>query len=440
MLDREPLIIVGSSVRAAAQSAHQAGFAPWCIDQFADRDLVEVSKEATTVADWPNGIGSAFETTPDAAWLYTGALENSPALIDRLAEMRTLLGCDSETLLRLRNPAWLAQTLSKASLPNLPIFMPNSSDQSTLPVSSSDNGHQNFEWMAKPLVSAGGLDVREFDGTVAKWDDREGNFLQKRVSGRVVSGLYFGSGSSARLLGMSEQLCRGSEAGEFSYVYSGSLGPLSADDMPATTFQQAQKVGSAIIKAINSDDLSIRGLFGIDFVLDNKTDDLWTLEVNPRYTASAELYEREFGWPLVAWHVDACRQNGIPTREQRGGPSLTLRDTSSHAVATKPSHKHGKLIVYARQNFTAPDIVHLVEQFKSPSVLSDAPSSIKMRQDAPGDNSRITVADIPRIGMAIGKDEPVCTLLTKQQSSTNCHSQLTTAADALLTLIDRTSW
>ena len=107
---------------------------------------------------------------------------------------------------------------------------------------------------------------------------------------------------------------------------------------------------------------------------------------------------------------------------------------------TKPSHKHGKLIVYARQNFTAPDIVPLVEQFKSPSVLFDAPSSIKMRQDAPDDNSRITVADIPRIGMAIGKDEPVCTLLTKQQSSTNCHSQLTAAADALLTLIDRTSW
>jgi predicted ATP-grasp superfamily ATP-dependent carboligase len=62
-----------------------------------------------------------------------------------------------------------------------------------------------------------------------------------------------------------------------------------------------------------------------------------------------------------------------------------------------------------------------------------------MRQDAPGDNSRITVADIPRIGMTIGKDEPVCTLLTKQQSITDCHSQLNAGAEALLTLIDRTS-
>jgi len=439
MLGRKPLIIVGSSVRSAAQSAHQAGFAPWCIDQFTDRDLVEVSTEATTVTDWPNGIRSAFEATPDAAWLYTGALENSPALIDRLAEMRTLLGCDSETLLRLRNPVWLAQTLSKAALPNLPISMPNSSDQSTLPVSSSEHGHQNLEWVAKPLASAAGLDVREFDGTAAKWDNREGNFLQKRVSGRVVSGLYFGSGSSARLLGMSEQLSRGNEAGEFSYVYSGSLGPLSADDMPATTFQQAQKVGSAIVKAINSDDLSMRGLFGIDFVLDNKNGDLWTLEVNPRYTASAELYERAFGWPLVAWHVDACRQNVTSTCEQRIGPSLTLRDISGHTGETRPSDKHGKLIVYARQNFTAPDIVPLVEQIKSSRVHPDAPLSIEMRQEATGDKSRIIVADIPRIGTTIRKDEPVCTLLTEQRSITDCHSQLNAATDALLTLIDRTS-
>jgi len=439
MLDREPLIIVGSSVRAAAQSAHQAGFAPWCIDQFADRDLVEIANEATTVNDWPDGIGSVFEATPDAAWLYTGALENSPALIDRLAEMRELLGCDSETLLRLRDPAWLAQTLSNASLPNLPIFMPKSSDQSTLPVSSSENGHQNLEWMAKPLVSAAGLDVREFDGSVEKWVDREGKFLQERVSGQIVSGLYFGSGPSARLLGMSEQLCRGSEAGEFSYVYSGSLGPLSADDMPASTFQQAQKVGSAFVKAINADGLSIRGLFGIDFILDSKNGDLWTLEVNPRYTASTELYERAFGWPLVAWHVDTCRQNRTPKREQRIGPSLTLRPASSLAYRTRPSTKYGKLIVYARQDFTTPDIVPLVDHIKSSRVHPDAPSSIEMRQEATGDKSRITVADIPRIGTTIRKDEPVCTLLAEQQSITDCHSQLTAAADALLTLIYRTS-
>ena len=36
--------------------------------------------------------------------------------------------------------------------------------------------------------------------------------------------------------------------------------------------------------------LSCSGLFGVDFILDG--DDVWTLEVNPRYTASVEIVER----------------------------------------------------------------------------------------------------------------------------------------------------
>ena len=88
MLDPEPLIIVGSSVRAAAQSAVRAGFRPWCIDQFGDRDLVDISSNVHTVADWPNEIESAMQSAPQGKWVYTGALENRQALIERLSQLR----------------------------------------------------------------------------------------------------------------------------------------------------------------------------------------------------------------------------------------------------------------------------------------------------------------------------------------------------------------
>ncbi len=439
MLDPEPLIIVGSSARAAAQSATRAGFRPWCVDQFGDRDLAEISDNVSTVTDWPNEIESAFEASPQSDWIYTGALENHPALVERLSRLRPLCGCNFETLSKLRDPMWLSDTLTKASLPSLPVVMP----ASPIP----DSG----EWIAKPLASAAGIGVQDLANDQTDTRDLRNHYLQRKAHGRVISGLYLGVENSARLIGLCEQLCRETEAGENRYVYSGSLGLLSIADVsegPVDIFEQARKIGSAIEAAIRECGAQLRGLFGIDFVLDDRLGELWTLEINPRYTASAEIYERTFGWPLMRWHVDACRNPGNPTREQgigqsltkqtypqQTGPSLTHRVTSSLAdgIASSSSSKHGKLIVYARRDFLAPDVVPLVGQLKSRRVRRDTPSSIAERQDYASD---ITVADIPQIGTPIRKDEPICTLLTAQKNLSTCREVLQTASQELLAVID----
>jgi len=396
MSDPEPLIIVGSSVRAAAQSAARAGFSPWCIDQFGDRDLVEISDDFHIVTDWPNEIVSAIQSAPQAEWLYTGALENHRALVEKLSRQRRLCGCGHEALSKLGDPTWLADTLANASLPNLPVIVP----VSTIPESG--------EWIVKPLASAAGIGVRNLTGDNLGTTDFGGHYLQRKVRGRVISGLYLGVENSARLIGMCAQLCRGDDARELCYVYSGSFGPLSADGIPASTFQQAQKVGSAIAEAISSDCLSLRGLFGIDFVLDDETGDLWTLEINPRYTASTEIYERAFSWPLMRWHVDACRR--------RSSEAAALLDSRSFDGGWPI---YGKLIVYAERDFTAPDIVPLVDRLPSSGFS----------------NSNVEVSDIPQIGTLIQKHEPLCTLLTAQENFATCQEILTAASRELLTSI-----
>ena len=46
------------------------------------------------------------------------------------------------------------------------------------------------------------------------------------------------------------------------------------------------------------------------------------MEVNPRYTASAEIIERACGAPLMAWHVAACRDGTLPAAvPSAGGPT-----------------------------------------------------------------------------------------------------------------------
>jgi len=87
------LLILGASARAAAQSALRAGCRRvWAADLFADADL-RACAEVVQVRDYPHGLEAAISQAPDGPWMYTGALENHPRLVDRLARLHPLLGC-----------------------------------------------------------------------------------------------------------------------------------------------------------------------------------------------------------------------------------------------------------------------------------------------------------------------------------------------------------
>jgi uncharacterized protein len=410
MSDPEPLILVGSSVRAAARSTVRAGFSPWCIDQFGDRDLTRIAADIKTVSDWPVGIEAAFRDAPDADWLYTGALENDPELIGRLSESRRLLGCGPDVLKYIRDPRWLARTLVKASLPSLPVIVSTTDFETTIsdhPVTAT--AHSSAQWILKPQTSAAGINVCDFEPGGADPPDLSRYFMQKKATGRSISGLYLGSSGGVKLLGMCEQLCRGPAGDASSYVYAGSLGPLSTDDIPQRAFHQAQQIGSAISNWLEAEGTHFKGLFGIDFILDGNSGDLWTLEVNPRYPASAELYERGLGWPMIGWHVVVCRRSVLPSARY-------LQQVGNR----NSSKKQGKLIVYAKRDFAAPDIVPIVERlsFNNPT------------------ESSVEVSDIPQLRTLICKDEPVCTLLTAQENLSTCHEVLLAASRELLAAID----
>src|SRR5438128_59838 len=99
MVDRGSLLIVGASVRAAAFSALRAGFHPWCIDLFADRDLCcRVPCHRIARRNYPEAIESVLHDAPPGPWMYTGGLENYPTLVDEWSVHRPLLGNGSAQL------------------------------------------------------------------------------------------------------------------------------------------------------------------------------------------------------------------------------------------------------------------------------------------------------------------------------------------------------
>ena len=105
----------------------------------------------------------------------------------------------------------------------------------------------------------------------------------------------------------------------------------------------------------------LRGLFGLDFQV--RDSDFMVTELNPRYTASTELYEHALGIPLLQWHARACREDVHPE-------SFALPAGLSARCAAKA-------VVYASRRTIVPPLVeHAVPEFPNAvPELADVPAA-----------------------------------------------------------------
>lgn len=308
----EPLWIVGASVRAAAQSARRAGFDVRAADLFADRDT-RVAADVVRIDPYPDALRGVLTDAPPAPWMYTGALENHAELVGELAAARPLWGNGAETLRQVRDPWLVGAALTEAGFacPRLRRGEdPPSSDAA--------------QWLRKPLRSAGGHAVRwagRLEGASAE------AYFQEFVPGTACSMTYVAAAGSARLWMIGEQLIGVGWAGGRDFCYCGSIGPLRVSER---LLFDAARMGVVLARRFG-----LRGVFGVDAVLD-ATGPRWRpLEVNPRYTASVELWERVAGRSAVELHGLACTSGRLEGAAHDGLPR--------GAVA-------GKAILYARHD------------------------------------------------------------------------------------------
>ena len=307
---REPLVIVGASVRAAAQSAVRAGFAPHAADLFGDVDLGQTCP-TTHVAEYPQGLVAACAAFPAGPWLYTGALENQPRLVDRLAAERRLLGNSGSVLGQVRDPFLVAKALDEAGLPSPRIA------KFGAPISTAlSNEASQLAWLRKPISSAGGARItvwnhpepgsqtelavplrqRAASAPDAHW------YLQELIAGMCASAVYVAAGSRARFLGATGQLVGESWTGASPFGYCGSIGPLA---LSAEQHANFVAIGNCLAERFE-----LCGLFGVDAIINDRG--VWPVEVNPRYTASIEVLERSLGLSAIGLHVAACRNLLLP--------------------------------------------------------------------------------------------------------------------------------
>ena len=355
------VICAGASARSLAFSCLRAGLRPLAFDLFFDTDLA-ARCPGIRLADgsWPGGLLEALERMPPLPLVYSGGLENHPDLIGRLEARHEILGNSAAVLEKALDPFAFSSCLAGAGL-RVPEIRQAGEE---LPM---DPG-----WLSKPIRSGGGLGIE----SAAEAETSEGRYLQRFVDGVPASALFLAgrndSTHQALLLGATKQLIGESWLGAGGFTYCGNLGPL---ELEGEALREVALAGAA-----TGGEFSLRGLFGLDFIL---TDDGPVfIELNPRYTGSVEVIETSCGFATIPHHLSACRDGELPS----------MAPPSSRACA--------KAILFA----------------ETPVALS---ASHALVEDDAG-----TIADIPAIGETIEPGSPLLTVLTEGPDLANCEAKL----------------
>jgi len=347
-----PLLIVGASVRAAAQSAVRLGLVPVCGDLFGDADLPDVSV-GQVARSFPRDLVRIADQAPAGPWMYTGGLENHPRVVARISRRRELLGNSPANLRKLRDPFTLGRVLDDAGF-----LFPECRD-------SSDGLPRDGRWLRKHRRSSGGLRVERWSGERGSSEAR-GSYYQRYLDGLPLGAAYIAAAGRSRLLGVSEQVVAGTPQAPFRY--GGSIAPIK---LPPQQHEYLSALGEVLARQFD-----LRGLFGVDLIA--AADCLWAIEVNPRYTASVELFERAYSFNAIELHLAACRDGRLPD------------------LQTKPHARcYGKSILYADR----------------PQRVTNTLTSALCGLNASG--MWPTVADIPRAGTEITTGQPVVTVFAE---------------------------
>ena len=287
------VLIIGASARAATQSAVTAGFDTVAADLFADRDTQSIAR-CHQVTEYPAELARIRRRYADLPLIYTGAMENYPALLSEMESIGPFWGNSAKTVKQVRDPRQLQRVFNHHDVP-----FPQ-----TLEACPSAAG-----WLQKSMRSAGGQQVRKVSFLTKTGlskrelvrDERargEHVYYQEFIAGQPCSGCFVAHQGQSRLLGVTNMLvgCDWLNASGFSYC--GSFTRRSKQRERS----QWERIGEVL-----TSEFALEGIFGVDAIAtpteEQENPTIMPLEVNPRYTASMEVIERSRGISIMGQHI-----------------------------------------------------------------------------------------------------------------------------------------
>jgi len=293
----EDFLVLAASCRSIARSITQAGYKCRGIDLFADWDTEKICA-VMQVADWDAAFTEAAKSPPGMQYVWGAGIDN--ALLMHRASREHVQMFSGERccaivgppLRRCRDPFFVAEKLNQCGMP---------------PLALRRRKPEQGRWIEKPIFSGGGerVHLHPPEGiTVLAGEDCEAqgwSFYQEFKPGAVYGATFIAGKQCCEFVGVCRQFHRA--VGGFQFLYSASIGPIEISELLKT---KMNRMGEVVAEACG-----LRGWFGIDFIVNQNQ--VWLIEINPRYTASMEILERVSGCSLFAQHLSAFQSGVIDT-------------------------------------------------------------------------------------------------------------------------------
>ncbi|QDV68701.1 ATP-grasp domain protein [Rosistilla carotiformis] len=330
------------------------------IDMFGDCDLRDVC------AMWfpLSAAGSLVDRLarlPAGPVMPLGGMESRTEELEALRASRPVLAPTAEQHRQLSDPTWLDRVAAESGICR-PLR------RQSKPVTAAD-------WLYKKAASTGGLGVERasaFPESLAS-----DGWFERQVPGRSWGVNFLTCGDRVDLLGVAASVR--SRHPPKPFQYEGSIG---LPTVSAPIRQRLLALGENIVRQTQ-----LRGLFGIDVIIDRDRT-VWLLEINPRWTASMELFDRG-PQPLFQRHVDAWLDKDVPNQTADAMPI-------------------GKRVLYAARTL----------RFDGERLGDALPSAIR-------------IADRPADGTEIPRGQPICSLLAQGACPRGLAYRLATACRIL---------
>jgi len=344
------ILVVGTNTRPVACSAKKMGNTVYSVDYFCTSDLVKCSDYLRcilsqlpyeTCGNYAEKYDSnllheyAYEVVDDVDYIFC----SSGAVPEKFPESKII---GNKKIGHVEDKYKLYKSLKKKF--NVPeTFLISSYQEASQIVDSNPDK----KFIIKPVIGAGGKDIRRFEETTEN-SDFSRFMLQEVIKGESISASVLSTKEEAKTILTSMQLIGDSWLGQpDEFAYCGNIVPHKDDP-------KIKKLAEDVIM-----ELSLVGSNGVDMI--DTGDEIYVIEANPRFQGTLECAEEVLGINMFDAHFKASIGTLIDVPKPKG-----------YAV---------KMVVFAK------------------------------RRSIAGDLNFEGVYDIPEKNVIIEKDEPAATVV-----------------------------
>jgi len=356
-LAKNSLLVIAISARPYAIAAKKSGFRVFVIDGFADAETIEAAAQTFVCPFDERGFKAVklrailkkIDLTPFVGCVFGSGFEAQPQLLEEINRFLPIIGNSASIVAQVKNPEYFFSTLIGLRIPYPNIFNDTPKDlsaQAYLQKSCGGSGGQHIQYPAKKSAF------------------QQGDYYQTLIQGESVSVLFLATKSNkikvnqahfnASLIGFNAQWVDATSEQPFRFGGAAS-GVFLSQSIKNNLYEIVKKLTEA---------LGLVGLNSLDVIIQDET--IYVLEVNPRLSATFDLYAKDwrdnFNLDLMALHIQAGLGEPIPSDQQK-----KLNDAHLQTLQMPAKYSNAMAIVYAEEDLL------IYEDFKWPDWTQDRP-------------------------------------------------------------------